>query len=804
MPFTSLWGEDPEEEQFHIASQDYPELEEILEERHPYPNTAKVAAKQTDARCSLCNMNPVAHDVGGMTVCDSCLQNQLGVPLDEDKYPVEFGQARFGSHENEKDASLEKIACARCNGSGEEPYGRRKCLVCEGSGLAEREAGFFTWIKDQLTPKGIEPGIGGQWSYDWCYLPDAPVLMADGTEKPISQIQAGDEVITHTGMVRKVTWVGCRPFEGELTHIKVQGDTSRIVTATSQHKMWAANSHWGLEGRRKEYIQRYTGSRDTVLDPQQDWMAIGDLQVGDYLSRSIMVEEIPVVKIYDCPVRSWDANYCQQFEVKIDEEIAWLLGYYAGDGHCQKKRGYDVWFEVGTDGGPITNRLLAIAQNYFGVEGSVIYYADRNASKVRVAHWALNKLVAEMIGDGSMDKTIHQDIMTLPLSEQRAFIEGYRDADGHEGQDGRSIISSISMMPYQIREILARMGICANINPDIPTQGFDNAKESRRVIWYKGKQKKVSHFIRDNCVWQRITEVKKSHYEGWVWDIEVEEDHSFRAFSMNTHNCRFRRNSHCYFPEKLDTAATAQAGYAVWVPKDRGMCPRMKWIDQENCPISQPGPHSGDKHSLTDATVPWSQGGQHGGTPSKTDYFLPKHSSYEDPIDFSSEAKIDKIATYWDVQQKAKRLRQEGRVKLLETPQEGLPYLYAHVRGDNGDYHIVFERNGFKIASWICDCTWGDFGPDGPLAAMRAPNSPYKNRKCSHVLAAAYELQSREVKQNLQKGSKLEPFVVQDDDGEQHTIIHLENDILVSDMGHLLHADDVKHPDYDSNTGLDK
>jgi hypothetical protein len=74
--------------------------------------------------------------------------------------------------------------------------------------------------------------------------------------------------------------------------------------------------------------------------------------------------------------------------------------------------------------------------------------------------------------------------------------------------------------------------------------------------------------------------------------------------------CRFRKNSRCMYPIQLDDEATKEAGYAVWVPADRGYCPRKKWDDQKTCPIAEPGPHSGDPDARTDATVSWADGGQ--------------------------------------------------------------------------------------------------------------------------------------------------------------------------------------------------
>lgn len=75
--------------------------------------------------------------------------------------------------------------------------------------------------------------------------------------------------------------------------------------------------------------------------------------------------------------------------------------------------------------------------------------------------------------------------------------------------------------------------------------------------------------------------------------------------------CRFRRDSQCYLPKKLNRAASDLAGYAVWIPEKRGHCERISWEAQEQCPVGQPGPNV--PGGFTDATIAWEAGGQRDG-----------------------------------------------------------------------------------------------------------------------------------------------------------------------------------------------
>jgi len=93
----------------------------------------------------------------------------------------------------------------------------------------------------------------------------------------------------------------------------------------------------------------------------------------------------------------------------------------------------------------------------------------------------------------------------------------------------------------------------------------------------------------------------------------IPDPSKYETRSMNFDYCRFRRNRTCWYSGQLDHNASAQMGYAVWIPVSRGICNRDLIADQRACPISEPGPHSGEFIQYLDATIPYSQGGQRGG-----------------------------------------------------------------------------------------------------------------------------------------------------------------------------------------------
>lgn len=74
--------------------------------------------------------------------------------------------------------------------------------------------------------------------------------------------------------------------------------------------------------------------------------------------------------------------------------------------------------------------------------------------------------------------------------------------------------------------------------------------------------------------------------------------------------CRFRRASHCWYSYQIDDALSHELGRVIWIPQDRGMCPRIDWDAQKACPIGEPGPHTKDPNARPEATLPYDAGGQ--------------------------------------------------------------------------------------------------------------------------------------------------------------------------------------------------
>lgn len=192
--------------------------------------------------------------------------------------------------------------------------------------------------------------------------------------------------------------------------------------------------------------------------------------------------------------------------------------------------------------------------------------------------------------------------------------------------------------------------------------------------------------------------------------------------TRSTDWCRFRRDSHCWYPKDLDEDATRDAGYPVWTPVDRGMCPRVNWEDQKDCKIAEAGPQSREQYVQPDATVAWEDGGQRIPNPRR-----------------AALGSVQKDGAWRDIQAKAADIQRNGLVRIISKADN---VVTAEVKGEHGTYLTTVTRvPGTKqTAIWSCGCPWSTYA-----WARSGRWKKLEGRMCAHALATIYAMRKAEM-----------------------------------------------------------
>jgi len=176
-------------------------------------------------------------------------------------------------------------------------------------------------------------------------------------------------------------------------------------------------------------------------------------------------------------------------DVLLKEELAYLLGYYMGNGNTHKD---GIRFAVGNDHIDVSNILdhclkksfnIGITTSFKGIGDSTTFCIN---NRNLVDFFKINSFEKDKgnHGEGAESAFIPVQILMSKTSVLCAFLEGLFDSDGTiNGKKNCPIIeySSVSKkLVKQMQTCLTYLGIMTSIDKIIPKSGFS---EDRRDLW---------------------------------------------------------------------------------------------------------------------------------------------------------------------------------------------------------------------------------------------------------------------------------------------------------------------------------
>jgi len=231
----------------------------------------------------------------------------------------------------------------------------------------------------------------------------------------------------------------------------------------------------------------------------------------------------------------------------LNEETAWFLGYFVGDGNCTKSG-----IGLTTSDDEIKDRLIEFFDSCFGLKAKVKLDTSENHRRWRVVvHsreiWRWLESVGINLEDKARNKKIPNLIMRSPKNIISAFLRGYFDADAYAGKEGVRLSSASKELIKTVQIILLNYGILSrqreHLNDvwQLEIAGA-SAQLFSREIGFSLKRKQTA--LRDhveNRLWFRKEEtddeiVEIEHRTNDVYDITVAEKHAYVANGFVNHN----------------------------------------------------------------------------------------------------------------------------------------------------------------------------------------------------------------------------------------------------------------------------
>lgn len=385
----------------------------------------------------------------------------------------------------------------------------------------------------------------GVWAYPtWfsetsCQLAGSLIFTKNGMV-PIENIKVGDYVLTHKGRFRKVTKLIEKNYDGDLYSIKRQKNCNPI-TVTEEHPLYSVSFHKnGFSKGNRVYSKNnvnYEWKIPSKINVGLDYLFTPKMEGGERCS--IALSDYVDLEVKDgkiCTNHNHSIYKSEDNIVELTEDLMYLFGLFAAEGSCSKieKRGgvpsaiTYAFHKNETD-------LIEKVKSRFG--GEVVPNSENGVS-IRFYNSVWGYFFINTIGS-KRDKKIPDFVWECPVELQMAFANGMYDGDGTcsinpkgNGQTTKSFHTYTSVSPslaYGFAQLLTNNGI-------YPSVTYCKGRDNYDVHWSEDPRSPW-HQETDQGFATRIKSIEIEHYEGPVYNFEVEEDESYVTDRTVVHNC---------------------------------------------------------------------------------------------------------------------------------------------------------------------------------------------------------------------------------------------------------------------------
>lgn len=374
-------------------------------------------------------------------------------------------------------------------------------------------------------------------NFDRCLIKNTLITTDKGLKK-VQDIQVGDKVLTHTGKLKKVTWIDKHTHTGNKVKLRLIGEY-RELECTDNHPILVGYTDKKSHKFRKDCINNV------------HWLLAGQL---NYKYQFGLI-----------PKRNLKSS------IDLSDDILYLLGWIMSDGYVGKGKGIRITYQLNQL--DCAKKCLSIIEDYLTDEQW--YYSKNNTKRIsrkpariyrynncyrlEVHSGKLHKL-AEWFGCRPNNKKINPEIYNT-YNNLMPFVIGWLEGDGHQNLNTKyddSIRNTIEIstiysdLLLQCRQILIDHGIYSCVRLVKPRNGkqqlslqFNNEYINRCLAYYPSLKfqkinvtKNTSRVLEDERgFWSQIQMLSTQPINEEVYNFEVEDDHSYIANGIVTHNC---------------------------------------------------------------------------------------------------------------------------------------------------------------------------------------------------------------------------------------------------------------------------
>jgi len=377
----------------------------------------------------------------------------------------------------------------------------------------------------------------------WCLPPSTKIICQDRV-KEIKEIQANDMVLTHKGQFCKVIRTFQRQYKGELVNIKPY-KLGRTLQLTPEHPVLVINKTWRMSKPHKwnQYPPDFTTYWIKASElTNQHMLCIPKIRDNSFeIDSSKYVEGLVKSneQLYSSGKNQFGSKFqhpnCHPIPRILDttDNFLELAGYYLAEG-CSGDDGLCLCFSSFEQ--DKIERSTELMTKY-GMKCRVNYQTRHRSNQFGTGRlWG--KLFGSLLGNNSHNKRIPPFLLQLNNKQLIKLWIAMEEGDGYSFSIPTATRTPSTRYDYTtVSEELALVTFLMLTKLGFRPSLYQASRESKEYIVSFTTGKNCMAKQNDEYMFLPIKKVWRSDYNGYVHNIQIENDDSYVAEGICVHNC---------------------------------------------------------------------------------------------------------------------------------------------------------------------------------------------------------------------------------------------------------------------------
>jgi UDP-glucose 6-dehydrogenase len=396
-----------------------------------------------------------------------------------------------------------------------------------GANVDEVTDGIKMGNKRIISPLYFSGGMGD----GGCLDANQQIYTSNGLEK-ICNISTGEKVLAHDGKLHKVNHTFRREYSGDLIKIKALGIPG--IALTPNHKVLSAK----YIGNGKDVVRNNLSDISYV---RADQLTDKHFLLFPKLQKNAVLIERP--------------KHANDYYVE-------LAGYYLSEGHIAKSNRSmcRLGFTFNTAETEDINRVIFLLDKlYPGIHFNVsVKKSHDSATDIIVFKKHLVDKLLNDFGKGAKHKRLPGWILYGNEKTVKLILKGVFRGDGCSDKKGFWLTTISENLCFGVDFILKRLGILSRTR--VQKSKRKNINDLYQVMVHSGcdmkRMKKITSmpikktakiglkrlFDNEEFVFHRINNTEREYFDGFVYNIEVDEANSYVPMVAVSNSCHPRDN----------------------------------------------------------------------------------------------------------------------------------------------------------------------------------------------------------------------------------------------------------------------